>query len=83
MQVSCDSAVNYVSTRVGASQDGRAWYRVTITDQTGDVINMYTDANVYGKLSGCKIGDKLQLICDVHPGKSGLSIRAIDVVIGN
>lgn len=83
MQVSCDSPVKFISMRNGASQDGRPWYRVSVSDEKGEVINVYSEPKVFAVLQGCNFGDNLQLILSITPGRTGLGVRCIDVIREN
>lgn len=81
MQVSSDEALKFVSRTTGRARDSeRDWFRVTVTDQDGEIINLYTDINTYDRLSNKKIGDPLGLVIRVRPAQRGVSLTVVDLV---
>lgn len=82
MQVSGDVAVDFIGARVGQTNDGHAWYRISIRDEKQDILNFYCEPECYSKLQGCNIGDRLQLVLDVHGGRNGTVTRLIDAIKG-
>lgn len=81
MQVSTDGAVQFVARGSGTNQEGRAYYNVSVSDGE-NVMRVSCDEKVYSELLQCVVGDYLHLVLNVREFRSGLSVRAVDVVIG-
>lgn len=82
MQVSNDVAVKFISSRSGANSEGKPWYRLTVTDEAGDIVNMYTDAATYAKAQALQFGQPCQFVIRLTQGRSGIMSTVIDLIAG-
>lgn len=82
MQCSTDGSVIFVAKSSGTNQEGRAYYNITVSDGE-NVIKVPCDEKVYSQLLNAAVGDYLHLCFNVREFRSGLSIRANDVIVGD
>lgn len=81
MQLSSDEALKFVSRASGNSSNGdRKWYRIAVTDNDGDIIQLYTDVNTFDRLAKYQTGDPLGLIIRAKSGQKGVSLTVTDIV---
>lgn len=81
MQVSQDVAGKFISCSSGASKEGRPFFRCSIADEEGEVMQFYCDQTVYNKICDSKFGDQLQLIFRLAQWNSGINVRVVDAVL--
>lgn len=80
MQVSADSAVKFISAGSGKRKDGEAFFFVNLLDEKQNDIRCFCDAEVWGQVSKCSLGDEITPVFDVYAGKSGLGVRLRDFI---
>lgn len=82
MQVSTDSTLRFIARATGLTKDGsRSWYRLSVADDQGDIVNVYTEMPVYQKTMHLQIGDPLGLVMRINQGSKGLMTTAIDAIL--
>lgn len=82
MQVSTDSTLKFIARMTGLTKDGqRSWYRLTVADDKGDIVNIYSEMAVYQKTMNLQIGDPLGLVMRITQGSKGLSVTATDAIL--
>lgn len=82
MQVSTDSTLKFIARANGMTRDGsRAWYRLTVADEKGEIVNIYCEMDVFQKTMALQIGDPLGLVLRINQGSKGLNTTAIDAIL--
>lgn len=82
MQVSQDVAGKFISCGSGASKEGRPYFRLSVADEEGEVLQFYCDQMVYNKICNLSFGDEVQLIFRLAQWSAGINCRCVDAVVG-
>ena len=70
LQFSGDGVYKFIGAGKGKSGD-KEFYSVSLSDEEGNVVRLYTDAVVYGKATGLSFGSDITPVIRLYQNRNG------------
>lgn len=80
MQVTQDVIGKFISCASGASKEGRPFFRLSVADEEGQVLQFYCDQMVFNQICNLQFGDGLQLVFRIAQWNTGVNVRVVDAI---
>lgn len=77
MQFSVDEPVHFLGAEKGKAGD-REFYRVSVSDEKGSVLRLYTTIETYARLSALKFGEAITPVVSVYSTSKGIGLTLVD-----